>query len=518
MATQLAVYGSHDASVCFKTGQDHFVVWELERLTKQRNYILNIGSDFRLVMEKVRDLAKEFYNINEWGICYYAELRQDQVQVLKEVFGFDHAELMSHHLAHAAGALYQSDFDECLVVSSDSGGLETEDMKVATFCLFHAKKYGEIKKIASIPLDATGAYTLLAVPISDIRKKDVWTDYLRYAGKTMGLAAFGKVREEWIEPMREYFYLPVSLDSLMKLGEKIGLPLADTNTISGQDGYDLAATGQYIFEEVSINAILPFVKRYQLPIIHTGGSGLNVLLNERLRKEIGYPVFVPCNPNDCGLAFGFMALRNPPDNPVEIQYNNLPILDIEKLDEYVEKYSAKKVTFKEVARLICNGRIVGIMRNNSETGPRALGNRSIMCKAYHLNFKDKLNESIKFRENYRPYGPVVRLEDAGKYFYFNEESPFMSYSPKINEQYRKSFPAITHVDGTARLQTVTKEQNEFLYNLLDAVETINGDGLLLNTSLNSKGRPIMTTIEDAIEMWQNTELDALLINDYLFLK
>jgi carbamoyltransferase len=519
MAHPFSLYGSHDASVCFKIGQDEFIVWELERLTKVRNYTLNTDPNFREVMIRVRDLAKEYHGIVEWGSCYYAELNQHQVEILKEVFGFNHFELMLHHSAHAAGALYQSDFEDCLIVSSDSGGNELSE-GIQTFCIYHVTQRRHINKIASIPLDSCGGYTMLAVPISEIRKEDVWTDYLRYAGKIMGLAGYGVIRQEWLDAMKEYFYLPVCMESLKQLGEKIKLNLSDINTISGQDAYDLAATGQYVFEEVTISAILPFVKRYQLPVIHTGGSGLNVLLNERLRKEIGYPIFIPCNPNDCGLAYGFMSLRNPPDNPVEIQYNNFPILDLPTVgsEEYEKKYNAKAATFKKIARLICEGKTIGIMRQNSETGPRALGNRSILCLATDSDLKDRLNGYIKFREWFRPFAPVVKAEDAEKYFEFSGFSPFMSYAPKVKEQFRKVFPAITHEDGTARLQTVTKEQNEFLYNLIDAVETITEHGVLLNTSLNSKGRPIITTVEDAIDLWQNTGLDALLINDYLFVK
>lgn len=514
MSNYLSIYASHDASICFRTGQNDFVILELERLTKIRNYTLNTDPNFREIITNLKIFIENKHQLFEWEGCYYAELNPEQVQLLMDVFGFKFCELISHHLGHAAGSLYQSDFDEALIVSSDSGGFETETESVATFCIFHAKKYGEIKKIASIPLDACGGYTLLSVPISEIKKQDVWTDYLRYAGKLMALAGYGKIRPGWFDAIKEYFYLPVRIESLKQLGHKIGLDLSDINTISGQDAYDLAATGQYIFEQITINAILPFVKTYQLPVIHTGGSALNVLLNERLRKEIGFPVFIPCNPNDCGLAFGFMALRNPPDKPINIQYGGFPILDIE--DKVCSV--SRKVDFKEVARMIARGKIIAIVRGNSEVGPRALGNRSIVCLPFIKGIKEKLN-SLKGREWFRPVSPVIKIEDAEKYFEFSGESKFMSYAPKVKEEYKELLiEGAMHVDGTARLQTVSKEDNEFFYMLIDAIETITGMGMLINTSFNIKGKPILTTVEDALEVLDTTYIDAVLIEDNLYEK
>ncbi len=514
MSNYLSLYASHDASICFRTGQNDFVVLELERLIKIRNYALNTDPNFRERLIEIKIFIENKYQLFEWEACYYAELNPEQIQILKEVFGFKHTELISHHLGHAAGSLYQSSFDEALIVSSDSGGYETETESVATFCIFHAKRYGEIKKIASIPLDTAGAYTLLSVPISEIRKEDIWTDYLRYAGKLMALVGYGKIRPGWFDAMKEYFYLPVRIESLKQLGERIGLDLSNINTISGQDAYDLAATGQYIFEQLTINAILPFAKTYQLPIIHTGGSALNVILNERLRKEIGFPVFVPCNPNDCGLAFGFMVLRNPPDKQVNIQYNGFPVLDIEK--DFGQE--CRKVDFKELARMIARGKVVAIVRENSEVGPRALGNRSIVCLPFIKGIKEKLN-NIKGREWFRPVSPVVKIEDAEKYFEFSGESKFMSYAPKVKEEYKQLLSeGAMHIDGTARLQTVSKEDNEFLYMLIDAIETITGMGMLINTSFNIRGKPILTTVEDALEVLDTTYIDAVLIEDNLYEK
>ena len=158
------------------------------------------------------------------------------------------------------------------------------------------------------------------------------------------------------------------------------------------------------------------------------------------------------------------------------------------------------------------------MRGNSECGPRALGNRSILAWPGDPLMKDKINNNIKFREFFRPVAPVVRAEDIAIYFSPAPDSPFMSFAPWVDKPFREKIPAIVHKDGTARVQTVTEDQNEFLWELLTCVEVIKDIGVLLNTSFNIKGKPILTTIEDAIEVWQTTELDCLFIEGYLFEK
>jgi carbamoyltransferase len=132
--------------------------------------------------------------------------------------------------------------------------------------------------------------------------------------------------------------------------------------------------------------------------------------------------------------------------------------------------------------------------------------------------KDTLNARVKHREWYRPFAPVVRLEDVNKYFEWNKESKWMSFCPKVREEWKEKLVAITHVDGTARVQTVTRDQNEWLYDLLTKFEEKTGIGVLLNTSFNVDGKPILSTIKDAFEIFEKTELDCLVIEDYYFKK
>ena len=130
--------------------------------------------------------------------------------------------------------------------------------------------------------------------------------------------------------------------------------------------------------------------------------------------------------------------------------------------------------------------------------------------------KDTLNKKVKFREWYRPFAPVCLLEDANNYFLNAFESNYMSYAPSVKEEYRKKLPSITHEDGTARLQTVTKEQHFIFWSILNEMKNGGGIPVILNTSFNIKGLPILTTIEDALFVLDNTEMDYVVVEGYLF--
>jgi len=130
--------------------------------------------------------------------------------------------------------------------------------------------------------------------------------------------------------------------------------------------------------------------------------------------------------------------------------------------------------------------------------------------------KDMLNSKVKHREWYRPFAPVVRYEDRNKYFCFDGDSPYMSFATQVRAKYQEQLQAVTHVDGSARIQTVKREQNEFLYDLLTEMEKIGKIPVLLNTSFNIKGNPILTTIKDALSVLDETELDAVYVEGTLF--
>jgi predicted NodU family carbamoyl transferase len=186
-------------------------------------------------------------------------------------------------------------------------------------------------------------------------------------------------------------------------------------------------------------------------------------------------------------------------NDYNVIYNGIEVVD----QHIYESRKFKEVELEDVSRLLKEGNIIGFVNGRCEVGPRALGNRSILCDASYPNMKDKINR-IKKREMYRPFAPACLKEDASKYFkslHF-ENMEAMQYVVDVKEEYKEQLEPIVHVDGTARLQTVTKENNEVFYNLLK----LHG-GVLLNTSFNLAGKPTLNHLSDAFEMLDKTTLD-----------
>jgi len=351
-----------------------------------------------------------------------------------------------------------------------------------------------------------------------------------YPGKIMGLASYGKVREEWLNAFIAFYKSdPNGLNYQEKidvLGENIGVQFIEhigkpnnSDRIKGEVAWDIAATSQRAFEECFLEIAKPYFEQYpNVPVGITGGCGLNILLNTRLVEEFKRDVFVGPDPNDCGIALGMMLNHLKPQEAFDSTYSGTELLDLDGLATYIQTADCGRITARylnvdTLVKDLVQGKIIGVARGRAEHGPRALGNRSILCNPSLPEMKDVLNMKVKNREWYRPFAPVVRLQDVNKYFEWDKESRWMSFCPKVRLEWREKLAAITHVDGTARVQTVTEEQNEFLYNLLGEFEKETGIGVLLNTSFNLDGKPVTSTVKDAMDVLTKTKMDGLVIEN-----
>ena len=182
------------------------------------------------------------------------------------------------------------------------------------------------------------------------------------------------------------------------------------------------------------------------------------------------------------------------------------------------KYKKPSNIFKYVAKLIKEGKIVAWFQGSSEFGPRALGNRSILCKPYPANMKDYLNNRVKFREYFRPFAPAVLEEKYKEYFNLNQTSPHMLIACKVKKNKSNQIPAVVHVDNSCRVQTVSKNTNLKFYNLIKEFYNLTSIPVLLNTSFNIKGQPMVNTPEQAINTFKNTNIDILVIGNYIITK
>lgn len=521
----IAFYGSHNSSIIIESNGKIIVNIEIERFLNSKNIGYSQYLPCRTRRHLIREILKwveKTYNISEYDNCI--ALNTDTAEGEKLVF---YEKLIPaknflgglHHESHAASGFYQSNYNEALIVSFDGGGND------GFFNIYHAKNRKNIIEIDRLDIDLGFAYMSFGDYLGDI-KMEPGLNYgnLVYSGKIMGLCSYGKVREEWYQPIMEYYLSKPSgqnyIKLLKKLSKKTKIRFSTNERLTGDTAYDLAKTSQVVFEDIFINTISPYLKNFpDIPLILVGGCALNILLNTRLKQELGREIFIPPNPNDCGIASGLMLGFLKPDNAVDLTYSGIPILDTNVLFSLLEEnYHYNKTHIPTLAERLSEGEIIGVVRGTSEHGPRALGNRSILCDPTKPNMKDVLNEKVKNREWYRPFAPVVRLEDVSKYFEMDGESRWMSFCPKVKEEWRDILISITHVDGTARVQTVTREQNEWLYDLITEFEKISGVGVLLNTSFNVNGKPILSTFNDAFKVYNTTKMDGLVLEDYMIFK
>jgi carbamoyltransferase len=545
----IAFYGSHNAGYVVEENGEILLVLEVERFLNFKNsgiaqYLCPKYSDIEFISRYIPEYIMKKFNISEFENCYYLNsdvIMDNVVYRLEQNIPAKNYIPCLHHESHAAGAFYQSPYQKALIFSFDGGG---NDGKFNIYTCERGESpklldsiLNPILKNPHIHYDLGFPYMVFGEFLGDIKYEALSIGNLVYSGKIMGLASYGKVNEEWLPHFIEFYKSnPNGSTSLYNnvyeydfepkinvLGEKIGVTFNRHNRLLGQVAYDIAATSQRAFEECFLEVAKPYIEQHpDLPICITGGCGLNILLNTRLVQEFKNEIFVGPDPNDCGIALGLMLNQLKPEKPFDSTYSGIDLLDIDNLGYYIQNshthFNTNYLNQDILVDDLISGKIVGVARGRSEHGPRALGNRSIMCNPSIPEMKDILNAKVKHREWYRPFAPVVRLEDVSKYFEWNKESKWMSFCPKVKEEWKEKLAAITHVDGTARVQTVTKEQNEWLYNLLTKFEEKTGVGVLLNTSFNVDGKPILSTIKDAFTTLEKTELDCLVLENYYIKK
>jgi len=534
----IAFYGSHNAAYVVEENNEILLVLELERFLNYKNsglaqYKCPKTEDLLFYAQYIPKWIMEKLNITEFENCYHLNtdvIIYEKHDLEKYIPAKNYVHCL-HHEGHAAGCFYQSPHNEMLIFSFDGGGNDGK------FNVYHCVR-GESPRLLEcvtsplsdsphIHYDLGFPYMMLGHYLKDINFEDLGTGNLVYPGKMMGLSSYGKVKKKWLPAFMNFYKSNLNgLDfqqHVDELGEKIGVKFDINDRIEGKLGWDIAATTQRAFEDSFLEVALPYMNQYpDLPIGITGGCGLNILLNTRLVTEFKRDVFVAPDPNDCGIALGILLNHLKPEKAFDSTYSGTTLLDLDNLSYYIQNSNTRFLSsFLDQDTLVndlADGKIVGVARGRSEHGARALGNRSILCNPSLPEMKDVLNAKVKHREWYRPFAPVVRLEDVSKYFEWEGESRWMSFCPKVKDEWKDKLGAITHVDGTARVQTVTREQNEWLYDLLTKFEEETGVGVLLNTSFNVDGKPILSTCKDAFTILEKTEMDCLIIENYYFKK
>jgi len=424
---------------------------------------------------------------------------------------------INHHLAHAASSFFASGFETANIISLDgSGGSESGILAIG--------KGSNIEIIHKIPNKASWGlmYELITEKLGFRRHSG--------EGKVMGLAAYGTPDPAGLPFVLWDKEIPY-IDPKLRQDFIKNIRPRDKNDPIEDYHKDLAATLQDTFEKVIIKmAEQLYQKTGYKNICLSGGSALNCSMNGKIAiLPFVENIFVQPASHDSGTALGaalythVMKTELPPSWIMEHAYWGPEFNDSEiriALNSFGEKISFKisENIFQETAMFLAEGKIVGWHQGRSEVGPRALGNRSILANPSIPEMKDQINNQVKHREPWRPFAPSVLEEKALRYFDSSIKSPFMILAFDTKGDYQSEIIAATHVDGTARPQTVNKNTNPKYWSLIQEFEKITGIPAILNTSFNVDGQPIVNTPLEAIETFLNCGMDILAIGNYIVLK
>tara|TARA_R110000796_G_scaffold63554_3_gene147196 strand:- start:294 stop:1757 length:1464 start_codon:yes stop_codon:yes gene_type:complete len=480
----LGVHGSHNASIAISYGGDILEVVELERWVQIKNAAFFYYFPIENPLEILSEILSYFefkYNAKEYDFAMVNSWPQEHNSHLKAT----NVVYVPHHLAHACNVMYQSDAKKSLIVSFDGGSDDGHfniylGDKPNTPVLIH-----QSQKDLCVPYAALGHY------MNDIKKEpDIFKGNLTNAGKAMGLSSYGKRDDVFFDYVNK-LYDKSDTNSVNKAHENWSEIFCGCNQ-TGDKAKDLAYANQYVFEKNFADIALPFIfKNLDRELQFAGGGAMNILNNTT------YEAFVSPNADDRGIALGCLLSLLKPEQTVDSTY-----LGSDPYDDIPDK---KEISVLEVSNMLSEGSILGLIQGRGEHGARSLGNRSILCLPQE-GVKEKLNSEVKNREWFRPFAAVCREEDAHKYFKDYGKHRWMTHNVKVLDN---KLPGITHIDGTCRLQTVTKEQNPFLWNILGIHPVI------LNTSFNIQGKPILNTYREALWMKENTGINEVITNKYI---
>ncbi|OYR39204.1 carbamoyltransferase C-terminal domain-containing protein [Halorubrum sp. Eb13] len=559
----VGLYGRHDPSAAlFEDGQLRFAIEE-ERLTRRKHATATFPS--RSIEACLEFRGLDLSDVDEVVLPYDPTLRsnilgyhlRDSIRiggaiqklnnlsnaVRKELVAryFPKAEvtdrlaeigtpvppvsLRSHHACHAASAFHPSTFDEAAVFTIDAKG------EYDSTVVWHGTPDG-LERVRTY--DHPNSLGLFYAVV---------TEFLGYRmfngeGKVMGLAPYGNENPAIESALRSVIDTGVDYDvtgltgrwgtdyGVERLEELFGRSAKAEPTDFDQWEKDLAHTAQALLEETVADLVDAYCRRIGTGRVGlSGGVALNCKLNKRVMELPSVDdVFVQPASNDAGLALGAGWIdRDPTDvEPMETAYWG-PEYDVDAVEERIETnklaYARPDDLERTVAEALASGAIVGWFQGRLEFGPRALGNRSILASPRSEASRDRVNRSVKHREEWRPFAPSMVEEAADDYLVDATAAPFMIRSFDVEPEKRDEIPAALHpADGTTRPQTVSADANPRYHRLLREFEELTGTPVLLNTSFNDHGEPIVTEPIEAIKDFFGTGLDLLVIEDLVVAK
>jgi carbamoyltransferase len=536
----LGINRTQDAAISVFNGGKHLMSIHKERLTKRKHHWGRLG-DISLYKNHIPVVSQPYDLVVEcWSADDEIRKKNDYHQELyNELPLKENARIIeiSHHLSHLYSAWPSSGFDTCAVMIIDSVGSPVEHIKYD-----YPGKNGQqnLFEVASYYYCENGKVTCIKKQLHDRNpeKPDgLGNFYYKLTeclfkgegneGKVMGLAAYG-------DPAK--FDLP---DLIVNDGE-VMIPdewrkifkstdfdyKGEKKTF--QEKADFAAKGQEVFEKALVQIAAWLSEKTGTDnIVYAGGCALNCVANSKV-LDAGYHLFIPPAPHDGGTSLGCAIYGAMEYYHLENQFNWQrdylgPCVNINEVKSLLKDYPDLRIEkpndlIDECANHLVHGKILCVFQSHSEFGPRALGNRSIVADTRYGVNKFWINAFIKGREWFRPIAPFVLEEDVNEYFDFTERTPFMLFTAYLKDKYKDHFPTIEHIDHSARIQTVSKKDNEFIYDLIKNFKEKTGVGIIANTSFNGKNETMVETLDDAIQCFIKHPIHYLVVPPYIISK
>ncbi len=548
----LGISASHNGSACLLKGDKIVVAIQEERLSRFKRHRIYGAGPSQAVTYCLNYAGIEPKDLSLVVLCIQGRATDEKHDLSRDPFlkVLTHqipTLTIPHHYGHAVSVFATSGFAESAVLIVDGAGSPINDLMPSELKVLNGNSTDSWETISLyyasgtsiVPLEKhaadRGAWLMMRdgnMPLFgslggmfSATAQQIFGEVTE-AGKVMGLAPYGQPNfstSDFFEIANGSFHFRDTVPRQFSHHER--WPNRSVEYES------LAASVQSALED----ALLYLVQHLRElcgseNLCYAGGVALNSVANERILRESGFKhAYIMAAAEDSGTAIGaaYHGLWHLTGNNTQRQllhdapgrvYSNAEVASA--IDERVNVVHSTDV-LSDAVELLCDGKIIGWFDGGSELGPRALGQRSILCDPRHPDAKDILNRRVKMRESFRPFAPAVLLEEAPNWFEFgptSPESPFMLRVVEVKPEKSREVPAIVHVDGTGRLQTLTSENNGRFYELVRRFFAKTGVPILLNTSFNRMGEPIVETPADAIACLLNTGLDCCVFEDRIVFK